>query len=56
MPVVPFSAAPTPNGTPQVPMQTPDPTFALIAAAQMHTEGRLIKSQDSKDAKPKSNK
>ena len=46
MPVVPFSAAPAPNGTPQVPMQAPDPTFTLMAAAVMHSEGRLIKKDN----------
>lgn len=38
MPVVPFSKAPAPRPQRELP---PEP-FALMAAAQMHSEGRLV--------------
>ena len=44
MPIVPFTA-----GRPSTPLADlrppPDETFALMAAAQMHSEGRLIPPQ-----------
>lgn len=45
MPVVPIRGN---RPQPQVPM--PDPQFALMAAAQMHREGRLVES--SNDLRP----
>jgi len=44
MPVVPFtSSTPRPKGLPPVP--PPSEPFALMAAAQMHAEGRLLKAE-----------
>lgn len=51
MPVVPFvangvaSAQPSPSSAPQPPAEE----FALMAAAQMHAEGRLIAPEESTD-------
>ena len=42
MPIgVPFSAAPAAPAMPTLP--PPDPTFLMMAAAQMHKQGRLVK-------------
>ena len=44
MPVVPFTSQPKgPNGRP-LPTPPAEP-FALMAAAQMHSEGRLVKGE-----------
>lgn len=47
MPVVPFSRTPTtgPQGNLRAPPSEP---FALMAAAQMHSEGRLLAQDQSK--------
>lgn len=44
MPVVPISSAPPRKGKPRLQdlRQPPSEPFALMAAAQMHSEGRLI--------------
>ena len=48
MPVVPIR----PETKQQMPQQIapPDPNFLLMAAAQMHSEGRLIKKPNGKAA------
>ena len=43
MPVVPFREGMAPAALPQ--MRPPSPTFLMMAAAQMHSEGRLVQSQ-----------
>lgn len=48
MPVVPFSK-PT-VGTPGT--APPDEAFALMAAAQMHKEGRLVQPKEPPSANP----
>ena len=40
MPVVPFTSAPTQRQTPRRPPA--DEPWVLMAAAQMHSEGRLV--------------
>jgi hypothetical protein len=45
MPVVPFAAQALGSG--KAPSQAPPPeSFQLMAAAQMHAEGRLVKKAD----------
>lgn len=44
MPVVPFSRVPQ-AAPPSAMTQPPDPKFLLMAAAQMHQEGRLVQSK-----------
>lgn len=46
MPVVPFNNAQA--ATPKLPQLPPEP-WALMAAAQMHSEGRLIEPQKDND-------
>ena len=58
MPVVPIRQAPASEasatqGQPYMPGPAPDPTFALIAAAQMHAEGRLIDPNKTPTTKQK---
>jgi len=43
--VVPIHKQPPPTPPPQAP---PDPNYLLMAAAQMHSEGRLVKKPDGK--------
>ena len=43
MPVVPFSRLPV--GDRSVPRPPPSETFLLMAAAEMHKEGRLVESE-----------
>ena len=50
MPVVPISKTQQPLARAMI--QPPSQTFALMAAAQMHTEGRLIKSDPEPVAQP----
>lgn len=53
MPVVPISSAPQRKGKPRLQDIRPPPAepFALMAAAQMHSEGRLIPSSELPEAK-----
>ena len=41
--IVPISNQPSPARTDSSALPAPDPTFVMMAAAQMHSEGRLIK-------------
>jgi len=43
--VVPIHKQPPPTPPPQAPL---DPNYLLMAAAQMHSEGRLVKKPDGK--------
>lgn len=45
MPVVPFTPGPKTKSGRQLPPSPAEP-FALMAAAQIHSEGRLIKPED----------
>ena len=51
MPVVPM---PGPGQAQPSPQRLPDPTFTLMAAAQMHSEGRLL-AKDKTPADGRSN-
>ena len=49
MPVVPFSRnAAAGNAGPQGSLPAPPEPWALMAAAQMHSEGRLVTASDEK--------
>ena len=45
MPVVPMRPDNAQSSATMPPQAPPRPTFLLMAAAQMHSEGRLLKSQ-----------
>jgi hypothetical protein len=51
MPIVPFSRAPQAGGQKGgIPPAPPPFDWALIAAAQMHSEGRLIEPKEPENA------
>lgn len=42
MPIVPIRPGAAPAGPPASALPPPDPSFLMMAAAQMHKEGRLV--------------
>lgn len=46
MPIIPFTGKPI-SGSSRPPIAPPKPEFALMAAAQMHAEGRLVPQSET---------